>query len=277
MEVSGILDKLALKDNYEEGDYVVDGLLYCGKCHTKKQTRVHPLGEERIVVCTCQCKREAQEKEEAERKQRDEFEAIRRLRVTGFANSEMLGWTFSKDDGMDTKLSKAARRYVENWNKVYSDNIGLLLFGPVGTGKTFFAACIVNALIDKNIPCLMTNFARISMDMQSDFEGRRDYIDNIMKYKLLVIDDLAAERKTEYMDEVVQTVIDARYRTGKPLIVTTNLTKDELTNPSDMTKKRTYSRLFEMCHPIEVTGYDRRKVKLRNNYNDTNRLLGLDE
>ncbi len=51
-----------------------------------------------------------------------------------------------------------AHAYVENWKEAYKSNIGLLLFGDVGTGKSFFAGCIANALLDQDVPVLMTNF-----------------------------------------------------------------------------------------------------------------------
>lgn len=54
-----------------------------------------------------------------------------------------------------------AHAYVENWKEAYKSNIGLLLFGDVGTGKSFFAGCITNALLDQNVPVLMTNFPTI--------------------------------------------------------------------------------------------------------------------
>ena len=77
------------------------------------------------------------------------------------------------------------------------------------------------------------------------------------------------------MDEIVQSIIDSRYRSGKPLIVTTNLTAQELKNPLDIRKQRVYSRLFEMCIPIEVKGKDRRKEKLKSSYDELAGLLGL--
>ena len=84
-----------------------------------------------------------------------------------------------------------------------------------------------------------------------------------MHYDLLIIDDLAAERNTEYMKEIVTTVIDERYRSGRPLIVTTNMTGQEMKNPADIGTDRILSRLFEMCDPVEVVGIDRRKEKLK--------------
>ena len=78
---------------------------------------------------------------------------------------------------------------------------------------------------------------------------------------LLVIDDLASERRTEYMDEMVTNVIDSRYRNGKPVIITTNLTADEMVYSEDVNRQRIYSRLYEMCVFYEVKGDDRRKSK----------------
>ncbi len=121
----------------------------------------------------------------------------------------------------------------------------------------------------------MTNFARLVNTICGTVEGKQDYIDGLNRFSLLVIDDLAAERDTEYMNEIVYNIIDSRYRSGLPHIVTTNLTAVELSKPSQMSKQRTYSRLLEMCVPIEVSGKDRRKQKLRDNMVDMKNMLGL--
>ena len=188
----------------------------------------------------------------------------------------MREWTFGNDDGSNPKLTNAMKNYVENFPTMKEEGKGLLLFGTVGTGKTYLAACVANALINKGVPCLVTNFARISNELQGRFEGKQKYIDDLNSFPLLVIDDLNTERKTEYMNEIVYNVIDARYRANLPLIVTTNLTREELTKPADITYKRIFSRLFEMCVPIEVTGKDRREQALRNDIGKMKNLLGLE-
>ena len=76
---------------------------------------------------------------------------------------------------------------------------------------------------------------------------------------LLIIDDFGMERGTEYGLEQVYNVIDSRYRSGKPLIVTTNLILDELQHPQDTPHARIYDRLLEMCAPILFTGTNFRR------------------
>lgn len=262
--------------NINAGDYVgEDNLYYCGKCHTRKQTAIVLFGETKIAPCICKCRADELKAEDEARRQREHFEKIMRLRSAGFPEKAMASWTFSNDDGSNPKMSNAMRKFVENFPVFQKEGKGLLLFGSVGTGKTFLAACVANALIDKGVPCLVTNFARIANEVQGMFEGKQAYYDNLNKFPLLVIDDLSAERKTEYMQEIVFNVIDSRYRANLPLIVTTNLTREELLQPSDLAYKRIFSRLFEMCTPIEVSGADRRQKALREGIGKYKNLLEL--
>lgn len=274
--IEGLAQRTAQISKAEDGDYIADdGLLYCGKCHTKKQCKVTMLGRERILPCICKCRKDEIEAEEAEAQLRKHKKKIAEMRRTGFPDKEMQDWNFGRDDGANEKITNISMNYVNNFSKMLDKGKGLLFYGNVGTGKTFYAACIANALIDKGYPCMMTNFSRLVNTISGMYEGKQNYIDSLNDFSLLVIDDLAAERDTEYMNEIVQTIIDSRYRAGLPTIITTNLTAEEIKNPADIRKQRTYSRLLEMCLPVEVKGSDRRRAKLVNDYAELNDLLGL--
>ena len=274
LDFSGVLDiKTDIKA--EEGDYIQDGLLYCGKCNTPKQTRVKVLDMVKTPFCLCKCASEQLKAEEDEIKRREREKEISENRANGFIDKDLVSCRFENDDKANEKLTDLATRYAVNFQTMREKGKGLLLYGGVGAGKTFISCCIANKLIDDGYSCLVTNFARIVNTLQGMYDGKQDYIDSLNKFSLLVIDDLASERDTEYMGEIIQNVIDARYRAGLPIIITTNLTADELKNPQDLRKQRIYSRLFEMCIPYEVEGKDRRKEKCRNDYEEFKDILGL--
>lgn len=261
-----------------DGDYIdSDGLLCCGKCNTRKQKRLELLGKEVTVMIPCKCREEELDRQEAEDKERNRIADISRMKETGFQDKTMRDCTFENDDGSNQWLTNIAKSYVENFEEMKNGNKGLLFFGGVGVGKTYASACIANALIEKGYPCLVTNFARLINNMENMRNNKQEFLDELNDYDLLVIDDFASERNTEYMQEFVYQIIDSRYRSGLPIIITTNLTSQELKNPADMSKQRIYSRLLGMCMPIDVKGTDRRKKTLINDYGKYAKLLGLED
>ena len=276
----GILEELSNKFEQlvptDDNTYIgKDGLLYCSLCHTPRQCvdKVFRVG--RKLPCVCDCMEEKiQRKKEAERK-RERFREIERYRNMGFPDREFQLCTFDADDNTRPEISQAMRTYVENFSTLRKDGKGLLLFGNVGTGKSFYAACIVNALIDRGHPCLMTNFSRLTNELSGMWEGKQEYLDGLGRFSLVAIDDLGVERDTEYMNEHVTTIIDCLYRSKVPLIVTSNYTPKQLTEDCEIRKRRVYDRLLERCHPILVDGPSRRKEKGRNDYNETKALLGI--
>ena len=109
-------------------------------------------------------------------------------------------YTFSNDNRQNPLMDKA-HAYVENWKEAYKSNIGLLLFGDVGTGKSFFAGCIANALLDQDVPVLMTNFPTILNRLTGMFsEDRSEFIASFDEYDLLIIDDLGVAVSYTHLD-----------------------------------------------------------------------------
>lgn len=121
----------------------------------------------------------------------------------------------------------------------------------------------------------MTNFSRIISRVSEKFGGDQKYLDDLNRFDLLIIDDLGAERDTEFTWENVMNVIDARYRAGLPLIITTNLEPKDFTDRGDIRRQRVFSRLKEMCVCLEVRGADRRGKKMQDKLQTAKSLLGL--
>lgn len=267
-----IIDNISANVPIPESEYIGDdGLLHCATCSEKVQTRVAFMGKEKIVRCICSCER----KKLAAFEENEKQEEITRQKSICFAGTNMASWTFENDDLKNPKLSSAMKRYADNFADFRKDGRGLLLYGTVGTGKTYYAACIANSLIDKGYRVLMTNFARLTNKLQGMYEGKQEYIDSLNRYTLLIIDDLGAERKSEYMQEQVFNIIDARYRSGLPFIITTNLTAEEIKKPQDVGYSRIYDRIIERCFPVEVSGASRRRQNVKDTFSDVKEKLGL--
>lgn len=265
----------AHKFDRSDGDYYDDeGLLVCGKCGGRKQAKLNVCGEETIVNCACPCMEEAYKREEAERQARERIARIKRLKTAGFTDADMAKYTFEADQRKDSRESKVCYQYATKFAKRVKDGKGLILLGGVGCGKTFMACAIANYVMDRLYPALATNFTRIANNVQEHFEDRAEYMRSFSDYALLVIDDLGAERKSEYMNEIVYSVIDDRYRAGLPMIITTNMTLEQLKFPQGIEQARIFDRILERCFPVEFKCPSMRRQKIRDEYESMREELG---
>lgn len=273
--ISNIEQRAAVTIKVVDGDYQKDGLWYCGNCNTPKQVRIDLFGTERTPFCLCKCAVEKRQEEEKQRQQIEFEKQIAKYRLMGFADEKLKAWNFENDDMANSKLTNAMKRYVENFKRFKGNGKGLLLWGDSGTGKTYAACEVANALIDEGYPVLVTNFPHIIDTIQSNMNKEQEYIESLNKFALVVIDDLGVERQTQYMQEKVYKVIDSRYRSGLPMILTTNLNIKEIKNPNNIDNARIYDRILEKCFPIEVAGKSRRHKKAAQDYFEVKDILGL--
>lgn len=265
-----MIDIERLSESVPDGDGYIgqDGLLHCKKCGGALETIITvPMIGKRKVRCICECvSKKLKEREEEKRQAENE-----RNRRICFNGSKLMNCTFN--NSVQTEHLEMAKNYVKHFEEFKKQGKGLILHGTVGTGKSHIAACIANALIDKGQKVLMTNFATMVNTLQSTFDGRQEYIDSLNRYALLIIDDLGTERRSEYMQEQVFNIIDSRYRSGLPMIITTNLTGDEITKTDDIGNSRIYDRILEKCQPIKVSGQSIRRKKLKVEYGQTEMIL----
>lgn len=245
--IIGILDNASENAKSDLPCYVVDGIEYCATCQTPRQKRITLLGKKRIVNMPCDCRKRALEAEEQERKQRDDAARIQRNISIGMRDISYRSMTF-ENSNIDLLREN---NYCMKFKNMQDMNTGVMFLGGVGTGKTFRAACIGNQLLRHGYTVYMDNITSLCTTLQGHFKDMQDYIKAITSYDLLILDDIGAERRTEYMIELVYNIIDSRYRAKKPLIITSNLHPDEMKSAEDIRLKRTYDRLFEMCpYPI---------------------------
>lgn len=274
-ELEKVIDRIAANVGQEPDDFTdtVTGLLHCGKCQTPKQCRVTIFEQERLLPCLCQCEQERREAEDAARREQERLNRIHRLKANALQEKALFAYTFDRDDGQNPAM-KYARRYVKHWAAMKERGQGLLLWGGVGTGKTFAAACIAHALTEQAVPVLMTNFSKILNSLSGMFsEDRNKYLASFHHFSLLIIDDLGIERNSEYALEQVYNVVDSRYLSRLPFIITTNLPLAELQAPKDLAHARIYDRVLERCTPICFNGPNYRKGNAAANKDEAARLL----
>ena len=257
-EIEGLIHPVSLR----EDEYLSeDSLIYCSKCRTPRQKRIYAVRRTIEPRCMCACQTADYEQREQERKHREFLDMVERNRSVGLPDPGLRKHTFENDLGYNPKQIEMAKRYVQHWEEFRNSSTGLLLWGDVGTGKSFIAGCIANALLDKGVPVLMTNFARLLNKLTDMYSSDRNaYIDSFKRYPLLIIDDLGMERNSEFAREQVFNVIDSRYRSQLPMIVTTNLSLEELKDPTDLSRSRIYDRVLERCMPICVNEQNIREL-----------------
>lgn len=222
--------------------------------------------------CDCDSNRDEAEREQARQR---EFEAqlLQSWAGTGLAITTFRHDTFDADDGANEKISRTCFRYVEEWSEIRAKNYGLLFYGSVGTGKTFLSHAIANALIMRGVSVLVTNFSKI-LNVTMSSRDRQQILDSMNSYQLLVIDDLGAERGTEFAREVTYAVIDQRGQAGLPLIITTNLSLAEIKDTSDMQLRRIYDRLETLCPiTLRMDGVSRRTADAERRKQSARELL----
>lgn len=254
-DYSLLLDKIAERgrDERPEDYRNEEGLLYCGNCHQAKEKRIEIGGSVRIcsILCDCRQKEREQEEEKEKRKRADE------MRKRFLPREQMRNCRFENAD--EATHVNAGVKYVENWEEFKRDGSGLVFWGNTGTGKSFTALCIANALIDRSIPVHFFSSVDVVFDLM-DREKRESILKTVSEVPLLIIDDIGAERDTEFSKEQVCRIIDMRCESGKPLICTTNYSIDEMKEAKDRTSARMFDRLLSVCVPVRVVGESRRKA-----------------
>ena len=161
---------------------------------------------------------------------------------------------------------KGSKNYVASPELMNAVNIAvalkkpLLIKGEPGTGKTYAAACAVRMAVLDGTSAKLVTTSRLLDDIRSEYDGgERGVLRRAERYRLLALDDLGAERPTEWAIETLTRLIDTRVAEGLPTIVTSNYRIGQIRDLwGGMAGKRVASRLAGACRPIEVKGQDRR-------------------
>jgi DNA replication protein DnaC len=156
---------------------------------------------------------------------------------------------------------KAVRGYVDRIGEHLDAGRGLWLMGPVGTGKTTLAMLVSKGALEAGRSVAIYSLPRLLNEIRDTHRAERshvDLLDCLSAVDLLHIDDVGAERTTDWVLEELYSIVNARYEDQKSMLITTNLDPAELGAQITM---RTVSRLAEMCDKLQLLGHDRRMAE----------------
>jgi DNA replication protein DnaC len=157
-------------------------------------------------------------------------------------------------------------REVRNYCAAIDERIakggGLWFMGDKGTGKTTLAMLASKSALDAGYSVAIYSVPKLLMEIRDTYDagpGERSYLDffrRLVSVDILHLDDLGAEKQTEWVLEQLYSLVNERYEQERPVIVTTNLAFGELERQIG---ERTVSRLVEICgDPLPLFGEDKR-------------------
>jgi DNA replication protein DnaC len=169
---------------------------------------------------------------------------------------------------MDSEITRKIRTFVRDIGMNLDNGKSLWFFGEVGTGKTSLAMLISKTALDSGRSVAIYSMPRLLADIRATFDDRSPHsymelFDRLTTVDLLHIDDVGAEKTSEWVLEQVYAIINERWQEERSIIVTTNLLDEEL---KAQIGPRTVSRLEDMCGRegvIPIMGNDRRIAKWR--------------
>lgn len=250
---------------------------YCGKEYIENTADLSYMPdfwrEKMKYIPSCDCLEKIKEAEikELERKQEEENRRnrVKKYKEISVIDSKFLKSKFENAD-MREKHMKIAERYAKSFLEK-KQKIGMLLYGGVGTGKTYASACIANYLMEHGKTVLVINLGLYFNKLKIGWEAvEKEMLKGIVDCDLLIIDDFGAEKSSEKTDEKVSwrdekifNLIDARYRAEKPLIISTNFKFNEDSSQCEIENvlgSRIRDRIIDMCYPVAVLGRSKRGI-----------------
>ncbi len=259
-----------------------DGLLRCSICGDIVEREMDkPLldgssGTKKMKVrCMCRCRRKEKEAYDRRLEFEEEQRGIYYLKQLSLMDARLREARFPNYQvtGENRKAFGIAKRYVENFSEMYAQGQGLLFLGNVGTGKSYTAAAIANELLNRMQSVVMTSFIKLLNELSGFGNDGGSYMSRLNNAKLLVIDDFGAERGTDFSLEKVYDIVDSRSRSGKPVILTTNLEMAQMKECNDIRYNRIYDRIFDMCYPVKMDGMSWRKKGAAARFAETKKIL----
>ena len=249
------------------GDTEVDGILICGICGGPKSTpEGWPIVHQHQLEDGLFSRRETEEQRASRIAENRsccygvnyrELERAR-FRPEKDGGKEVGAFKYTAED-TDPEALQRCETFASDFEANRKQGRKLILYGHVGVGKTFLAACTANAVLAQGYKCRFTSLQLIRQNA-GRWGGEAETIRGLRDADLVVLDDFLRERDTEWSRELAFSVVDALYNARVPLIVTTNASRDTIYRPPEHLRP-VMDRIKQRGTGVNVTGPNRRQTK----------------
>lgn len=226
----------------------------CNICGEPIQKDIVFLNKISRVPVICKCRREELERESVKAENIERQNRLNNVFKNSLMDFKFKDVTFENWDHKkgSEKLYNICFKYAENFSKAKQNNIGLIIHGNPGNGKTFATACIANRLLKQGVPVICVSINSLLDRIKETYnswgkEGEETILKSLSNADLLILDDLGTEQSSDWSITKIYNIIDYRYRNELPTIITINLKIYKL---EEQYGKRTYDRILEMCTPV---------------------------
>jgi len=179
-----------------------------------------------------------------------------------YQHCDLANFVAYPNERLQTALSRA-RRFAEAFPVA---DKGLFFIGPPGIGKSHLAVAVLKQVIrEKGARGLFYDVRELLKIIRSTYDPVHrttefEVLQPVMTADLLVLDDLGAEKPSEWVDETLNLIVNTRYNERRATIFTSNYEeKEDRTDPDSLLVRvgaRMHSRLYEMCEFLEFDGAD---------------------
>lgn len=252
LKILGKLNDVA-RSNYKpkNTDFINDqGLLMCGTCKKPLQAFIDDVPLKLFVPCDCISQAWENSKRLQENRESDNLKSD--IIKNAFYDSNLRSINFES-----VKTLKAPqldiKSYADNFVEFKQKGVGKLIFGDIGSGKSFAAISLANRLIDFGFSVKYSSLSRLYRSV--DFSSFDSLLDNLKTFDLLIIDDFLDGSETNYFLSNVHQIINSRVESSLPIVVVTNLLVSHMKSHNNIPSAQIFSKLFKVCLPSKFSKF----------------------
>ena len=184
-----------------------------------------------------------------ERQRREQAKIARLLASSGVPR------LYAESTLEDYRETEHNRKAIEAARWVLGGEDSVYIYGETGTGKTMLASIIANEAARRGRSVIFSSVPDLMADIRASFGSRQtaEIVEQVKDAQLLILDDLGAERATQWVGEQLFAIINARYSERRQTVITSNYAPDKL---ADHLGERIVSRIYGMCARVMIGGKD---------------------